>query len=129
MPNDDKVGYKHPPKTRRFQKGKSGNPQGRPKHTRNLKTDLAEELASRIPITVQGRPAKISKQRALVMALTTRAIKGDTRAATVIVNLVRQLLEPDAQSDDATMRPSPADQEIIDAFLERHLTPIKEDGK
>jgi hypothetical protein len=59
------------------------------------------------------------------MALITRAIKGDTRAAMVIVNLVRQLLEPDAQFDDSMMRPSPADQEIVDAFLARHLTNSK----
>ena len=45
MPDDYKVGYKQPPKTAQFQKGKSGNPRGRPKNARNLKTDLAEELA------------------------------------------------------------------------------------
>ncbi len=30
-PDDDRVGYKKPPKTRRFPKGKSGNAGGRPK--------------------------------------------------------------------------------------------------
>ena len=126
MPDDDKVGYKRPPKTNQFKKGKSGNPRGRPKHTRNIKRDLAEELASRISITVQGRAATVSKQRAVIMASIARAIKGDMHAAALIFNLVRQLLEPDAQSsDDAKMRASPADQEIVEAFLERHLTPIK----
>ena len=117
-----KVGYKRPPKSRQFQKGQSGNPSGRPKHTRNLKTDLAEELTSRISITAQGKATSVTKQKALVMALITRAIKGDTRAATVIVNLVRQMLEPDAQFDNAIMQPSLADQEIVEAFLARHLT-------
>lgn len=96
MPDVGNIGYKRPPKNRQFQKGKSGNPKGRPKNTRNLKTDLAEELTSRISITAHGRAASVTKQKALVMALITRAIKGDTRAAIVIVNLVRQLLEPDA---------------------------------
>ena len=82
MPDDDKVGYKRPPKAMQFQKGKSGNPKGRPKHTRNLKTDLAEELTSRISITAHGRATSVTKQKALVMALMARAIKGDMRAAT-----------------------------------------------
>jgi hypothetical protein len=120
MSDEDKVGYKRPPKNKQFQKGRSGNPKGRPKNTRNLKTDLAEELTSRISITAHGKVTSVSKQKALVMALITRAIKGDTRAATMIVTLVRQLLEPDAKLDDAIMRPSPADQEIVDAFLARH---------
>jgi hypothetical protein len=128
MPDDYKVGYKHPPKTAQFQKGKSGNPRGRPKHTRNLKTDLAEELSSRISITVQGKVATVSKQKAVIMASIARAIKGDMKAAAMIFNLVMQLLEPDAQSDDAIVRPS-ADQEIIEEFLERHLPPTKGDGQ
>jgi hypothetical protein len=73
MPDDYKVGYKHPPKTAQFQKGKSGNPRGRPKHTRNLKTDLAEELSSRISITVQGKVATVSKQKAVIMASIARS--------------------------------------------------------
>ena len=129
MPDNDKVGYKRPPKTRQFQKGTSGNPKGRPKNSRNLKTDLAEELMSRIAITAHGRPASVTKQKALIMTLIARAIKGDTRAATLLFTLVRQLLEPDPQFDEAVMQPSPADQEIIEAFLKRHLTKTKGEGQ
>jgi hypothetical protein len=127
MPDDYKVGYKHPPKTAQFQKGKSGNPRGRPKHTRNLKTDLAEELSSRISITVQGKAVTVSKQKAVIMASIARAMKGD-KAAAMIFNLAMKLLEPDAESDDAAVRPS-ADQEIVKAFLERHLTPPEGDAQ
>jgi Family of unknown function (DUF5681) len=129
MPDDDKVGYKKPPKNRQFPKGTSGNPKGRPKNTRNLKTDLAEELKRRISITAHGRAASVTKQQALIMASITKAIKGDMRAATVIFTLVRQLLEPDAQFDDAIMQPSLADQEIVEAFLKRHVTNRKGEGK
>ena len=40
------VGYRKPPKATQFKQGQSGNPHGRPKGTKNLKTDLIEELSS-----------------------------------------------------------------------------------
>ena len=44
--------------------------------TKNLKTDLAEELAERVQVSENGRLLKISKQRLMLKALTTKAIKG-----------------------------------------------------
>ena len=44
MADDEKVGYRRPPKKSRFKPGQSGNPKGRPKGTKNLKRDLIEEL-------------------------------------------------------------------------------------
>ena len=38
------VGYKNSPEHTRWKKGQSGNPTGRTKGQRNLKTDLAAEL-------------------------------------------------------------------------------------
>jgi hypothetical protein len=42
MTDDYEVGYKRPPRNTRFCKGQTGNPHGRPKGARNIKTDLAE---------------------------------------------------------------------------------------
>ena len=44
MGDEQPVGYGNPPKESRFKKGQSGNQRGRPKGSKNLKTDLAEEL-------------------------------------------------------------------------------------
>ena len=38
------VGYCRPPEATRFKQGHSGNPKGRPKGSKNLRTLFAEEL-------------------------------------------------------------------------------------
>ena len=48
--SDYEVGYRKPPKHTRFKPGQSGNLRGRPKGTKNLKTDLMEELGEKILI-------------------------------------------------------------------------------
>lgn len=112
------VGYGKPPKTTRFKKGQSGNPKGRSGGTRNLKTDLVEELAERILIREGGRALKVSKQRALVKSLAAKALKGDTRSATLVLNLVWRILEKEPPAEPAVDL-SVEDEAILTAFLRR----------
>jgi hypothetical protein len=105
------VGFGKPPVSGRFKPGQSGNPKGRRRGSKNLKTDLVEELSERVPITENGRPLKISKQRLMVKALTARAIKGDTKAATILISLLAQTLGLDPQ--DAAKVDLPAEDEAI----------------
>ena len=76
MPGKYEVGYGKPPKHTRFKKGQSGNPKGRPEDTKNLKTDLREEMNEKITIREGADERPVSKQRALVKRLTAKAIKG-----------------------------------------------------
>ena len=87
------VGYGKPPTHTRFQPGQSGNPQGRPKGTKNLKTDLMEELGEKIVIREGDRSQKISKQRALLKSVVNRAIKGDARAIGIALSTMMRLLD------------------------------------
>ena len=128
MAGDDEVGYKRPPKSTQFRKGKSGNPRGRPKGTRNLRTDLAEELDSRITLTVLGKTKTLSKQQAFVKATLTNAIKGDIRAAALVLKMIQQH-EPHLVDEGTNTQFAKADEDIIARFLERQVKPKEGDDK
>jgi hypothetical protein len=126
VPAGNGVGYGRPPVHSRFQPGKSGNPKGRPKRTKNLKADLTEELAERVQVTENGRPLKISKQRLMLKALVTKAIKGDTKAASTIINLVAQTVGLSPQ-DEGKVRLDDSDEAILANWLANAAIPA--DGR
>lgn len=118
MSKDYKVGYGKPPKHSQFKPGTSGNPSGRPRGTKNLRTDLSEELSEKITVTEGGKQLEISKQRALVKSLAAKSIKGETAAARVLINLIVGLEMADAQ--DKSEEPLAAeDLEILAEFKKR----------
>ena len=82
---DYEVGYGKPPQHTRFQPGRSGNSRGRPKGTKNLKTDLMEELSEKILVREGEQSRRVSKQRAMVKTLMAHTLKGDMRSATLLL--------------------------------------------
>ncbi|MEQ8321893.1 MAG: DUF5681 domain-containing protein [Rhodospirillales bacterium] len=120
------VGYGKPPKNTRFKPGQSGNSKGRPKGTRNLKTDLEEELKETITVSESGRSKRLSKQRALVKAMVAKALKGDARSTALLLGLIDKLISPDEpNAGDASL--SPEDAKIIEAFLNSKLERLEND--
>ena len=116
--DDYEVGYSKPPKETRFQPGRTGNPRGRPKGSRNLKTELLEELHEKVLVKERGTRHTVSKQRAMLKSLTARALQGDARAASLLINLVLRLLNQDedpAQISDLDEE----DTEILQRFEAR----------
>ena len=120
------VGYGKPPRGSRFKPGQSGNPRGRPKGTRNLKTDLEEELKETITVSESGRSKRLSKQRALVKAMVAKALKGDARSMALLLGLIDKLISPDEpNAGDASL--SPEDAKIIEAFLNSKLERLEKE--
>jgi hypothetical protein len=112
----DSVGSKKPPKRHQFQPGQSGNPTGRPKGTRNLKSDLREELAEIITIREGGRDISMSKQRALIKRLVNSAIDGDARAINTLMSFCARAFR---QDDNGEQQQAPDDCEIVKTFEQR----------
>ena len=113
------VGKGSTPEHTRFQKGKSGNPRGRPKGKVSFKADLISELSETIQITEGGKSKRITKQRALLKALTTGGIKGDVRAAHLMMKWAAAVI--DAPESASPLPPlTVEDRRILQNFLTRH---------
>lgn len=120
-PNNYDVGYKKPPAATRFKPGRSGNPKGRPNGTKNFATDLTEELQERITVRDGGKEKKISKQRALIKATVAKALRGETRAAQVLILWLAKTAGIEAPRLPDVL--SPDDDAILSAFLADRTTP------
>jgi len=84
------VGYQKPPKATRFQKGKSGNPSGRPKKAPQpidpallLETIDNEEIA----VKIDGKWTRMTTAEIQFRQLFAKAIKGNLSAARLVANM------------------------------------------
>lgn len=114
-----KVGYGSPPEHSRFRKGKSGNPSGRPKRPAEFGDDLMAELAEVIEISEGGKRKRITKQRALIKALTAGGIKGNARAASLLMGWCARVAEEAPKFTEADL--TEEDRKIVEAYLERQV--------
>ena len=74
------VGYGNPPIHAQFQKGKSGNPKGRPKGSQNLGALLQATFDHKLTTTVNGKPTKMPLIQALITKLMMTALGGSHAA-------------------------------------------------
>lgn len=114
------VGYGKPPKHSQFKPGKSGNLKGRPKGAKNLKTELEEELHEKITIKESGKAKNVSKQRAMIKAMMAKAVKGDMKAATTLLNMFLKLV-PESGEELEHENLSENDVQILENFKSRLL--------
>lgn len=79
---DDAVGYKRPPKSHRFRKGRTGNPSGRPKKTHSRREIVQRVLLEerRVDLTGSGRPRKCTVLELAVLRLRQGALESRPRA-------------------------------------------------
>jgi hypothetical protein len=114
-----KVGYGKPPKSAQFKRGKSGNPKGRPKGSLKLATDLAAELNEQITVREDGRPRRVSKQRALIKSLMAKALQGDVRANATVLALYARVITDLPDNEDSVVEEN--ELQILREFAPKRL--------
>ena len=109
---DYEVGYGKPPRHTRFQKGRSGNPTGRPRGRKNMATLLSAALDASIIVVENGRRKKITKREAIVTQLVNKSASADLKATQIVLAMLREL-EALADGDAESGAFTEADKEII----------------
>src|ERR1700680_1782546 len=106
------VGYGKPPLHTRFQKGKSGNPKGRPRGKKNMSTLLSTALNASIVVVENGRRHRITKREAIVTQLVNKSAAADLKATQIVLAMLREVESQDDGSADPAVF-AEADHEII----------------
>ena len=115
------VGYGKPPLHSRFKPGQSGNPKGRGKGTKNLKTILQEVAFDRkIKVTRDGKSMSMTPLEVTIEQMLAKAMKGDLKAADRLLSLLAQHgLITDAQAADAQLEMDAIESEILTQAIDR----------
>ena len=117
-PADYCVGFGKPPAHTQFQKGQSGNPQGRPKGRRNVATVLQAALDERVTVTENGQRKSLTKLEATMKQVVNRAASGDCAATKILLQLFPFL--DNALKDNTQQAVSAeADQQMLTHMLMR----------
>jgi replication-associated recombination protein RarA len=111
------IGYRRPPASGRFKPGKSGNPQGRPKGSRNFLTLLEQELNKTISVTENGRKRKLTRLQAIVKRMVNSALAGDQRALLNLLEIMKRTGRFDAPAAEALLPDNY--EELLEAFIQQ----------
>lgn len=76
----DRSGYGRPPRSTQFQKGRCGNPRGRPRGRRNA-VPYDSVLGQMVTIREDGRERRVTAAEAFLLQLTQKWLAGDNAAA------------------------------------------------
>jgi hypothetical protein len=93
----EKVGPGKPPRHTRFKPGQSGNPNGRPKGSKNFATILQQQLRKKVTITVDGKPKRMTVQEVIARRLANDSMKGTTKAMELLIRLTSKSDEGDSK--------------------------------
>ena len=96
--DSEAVGYRNPPLSGRFKKGKSGNPKGRPKHQKNPSTIAVDTLYRMMTLQENGRPVKRPALEVMMLRMVQEAIKDPVRGVPRLLAAMK-IIAPDAFTD------------------------------
>jgi hypothetical protein len=118
---DYEVGYGKPPRHAGFHKGRSGNPKGRPKGSKNLATLLTEALDEKVQVTEDGKRRRVTKRELVIKQLVNKSASADLRAIKQLTDIVERAERRAGDSPAAppTQALTAADEEVIAELRKR----------
>lgn len=110
------IGYKKPPKSTQFQPGQSGNPNGRKKGTKGMKTLARETLTAKVSVRTADGTKKMARIEALMHKFIELAMKGNPRAMLALFSMYENAI-PDRTDSDGKDLAVPPLTETDEAIL------------
>ncbi len=119
------VGYGKPPVKNRFQKGRSGNPSGRPKKKPASETSVADtirqELDAKMVVQVNGGKVHLTVREIIAKNVINKAIRGDVTATRMVLNL-DSANSNERSKAEADLRDYELPEDLIQDVSEDYLT-------
>lgn len=88
--DDDKVGYKKPPKNSQFKKGKSGNPKGRPPK-KVFHEVLYDALNEEVSLTLNGEKVTMTIKEAILRKVLIDSVNGKQSATKNFIEIMKNI--------------------------------------
>lgn len=117
---DYDTGFGKPPEAKRFKKGQSGNPSGRPKGARSMRTLLEELLDREVKVVIDGVSRQVGAKEAILHRLFVQAIKGKTQDADLFVRLIKHTL-PEQFAEEADDQLNADEVQLLEAIATKML--------
>jgi len=114
---DYEIGFGKPPEQTRFKPGESGNPKGRPRRSRNMRTLLQEGLKSKVTIREGDKMRKVSKAEAIAMKLLADAAAGKPAAVAKVLEYASEIAAEEERHGGSTTL-TETDKDILDRYIQ-----------
>jgi hypothetical protein len=115
---DKPIGYGNPPDHTKFQPGKSGNPHGRPKQSKqdiDVKNLFFDELLRQVPMIDSGRQVMMPVIQIIARRFAMDAMKGSVKALAIFERMTGGFSLVMALKDHQNS----AKEAFLDAILEK----------
>lgn len=123
---DPEVSYKKPPKKGRWPKGKSGNPKGRIKGSKNKRTVIIEMMETKLGRKIPD-PKKLTRYEGMMLKGIQQALSGCIRSMGFVLGEYRKAIE--ATGSSAAAATTEEDQQAYNALREKLRREIEDQAR
>jgi len=102
--NEYEVGFRKPPEQYQFKPGRSGNPNGRPKKTKDMEKLLEAELNKTLKMTENGQIKTVTVREAFVKSVINAGLRGDRDARRMVFAHIAKQPDMDGLEIDAAAK-------------------------